>query len=555
MEVGVRLTRFAAVTVLLTTAATGICTGVVNADPAVSNARNVEATDYEPTGQVIADSGLRPRPDGFSFENYATSGNPVNLTLQSMYQIFGNTVCGYASGGTCTLSPQAQRWMTKQNRDMAGGHCYGMSATSLLMYRKRLLPSDFQKGANTTWDLRFENPSLQEMIARQMVGQFLKPVTDGKKYGSPNQIINYLANSLKPGATESYTLMFAKRNLTAGHAITPFALEDRGVVDGDRMIAIMVYDNNYRGEIRQMVVNTAKNSWTYETASDPTRPSAPYEGDATTGTLQLAPLSPAQGQQQFPYAGRYVRGVNAAPAGAAPVTVSLQGDLINHGNLMLTDDQGRSTGFSGDKRVNDIPGAEFVDTMADDSAYRIAPDIQVPAGTHMTITVDGAGLEKADPTEVTIINSASEIAVSGINLGPQSKSTIDVSADGTSVTYASTDEQAPTIEIGEDYETDGYTFIAKDAAVGAGGSITVSLPANDEIYTVDASKSGKTESVDIEMRRDGKNGEQKLTHDGLAMAAGGTATFDYEKWDKDDTAVQVTISENGTTRNEELTPR
>jgi len=64
---------------------------------------------------VVADSGFRPRPNGFSFENYgnvlSSGAAPTNLTPADVQALFGTAVCADAASRKCDLIPEARAWM------------------------------------------------------------------------------------------------------------------------------------------------------------------------------------------------------------------------------------------------------------------------------------------------------------------------------------------------------------------------------------------------------------------------------------------------------------
>ncbi|BEK98647.1 hypothetical protein [Nocardia seriolae] len=534
-----RSRKFAEATAIAVAAFTAIATGVADAEPVISYDSSLNE-GYIPTGQLLADSGFRPDKDGFGFQNYGNENGPTNLIPPSMRILFGDEVCAFDQGGTCVLIPQARRWMLSQNNDMNGGHCYGMSVTSLLLHMGALQPENF--GGDATADLRFPgNKAMQEMIARQFVGQSMQAVRDGQVQGTPNQIVDKLIGVLKPGAAETYSLGFYKRDRTGGHEVTPFAIEDKG----DGMKSILIYDNNYLNEIRHVDVDTTRNTWTYTTAADPRHAAENYDGDAGTGTLELDPTTPAQKQHPFPHTAHHIKGnKTGASTGGSPITVFLNGDPIDHGHLLITDDHERRIGFVGGKRVNEIPGARFVDIKANDSAYRSEPTYELPPGAQYSVTVDGTELNKTDPTSVSIIGDAYEISASSINLTPNSKSTIKVSGDGSKVTYNSTDAQKPDIEIGESYDSTDYTFIASKTAVGAGGEVSVSLPLDHNVFTVDGSKSGADEAIGVRIIRDDKSKKEtrEFTYDGINVAKGGTAELNFDDWDKGGKSIDLAVN-------------
>ncbi|QIS09243.1 hypothetical protein [Nocardia arthritidis] len=496
--------------------------------------------DYTPTGKLLADSGFRPAANGFRFQNYGNDDNPTNLTPDTMHALFGDSVCASTVGG-CELIPQAQAYLEEANKAMAGGHCYGMSVTSLLLAAHKLDPAKYGAAGADKLDLA-GNVELQSMIARQFIGQTFPGVLAGQINGTPKQIVDKLVQVLKPGAPETYSVGFYKRDRTGGHEVTPYAVEDKG----DGKVAILIYDNNYPGVTRHIDVDRNTDTWRYETAANPANPSEPYEGDATTATLQLDPTMPAQQQQQFPYTAHDTKGSKTGgPKGGPALTIYLDGDPVQHGHLLITDDKGKRIGYLNGKRVNEIPGARFVDIKSNNSTHRYEPEYQIPADTHFTITVDGTGLTKPDKTDVVILGDAFDVSVSGINLAPNAKSTIDMSADGDRVTYGSTDAQAPDIEIGESYEHSDYAFAVSKAAVGPNGTVSVSLPLDRNVFTIDAAKSAAPGSYGVTMQRIDDHGKRTFKKDGVAVAASGAAAFDFDGWDGGGKSIALTVTDKG----------
>ncbi|MFI5776171.1 hypothetical protein [Nocardia sp. NPDC051570] len=526
------------------------CGGDTDTEPSKSNsalgnsalgdAAGGASPDYTPTGPLLADSGYRPSANGFSFENYTNDKNPTNLTPQSMRAMFGDSVCENTANGGCTLIPQSEAWMQKTNEEMGNGHCYGMSSASLLMYMRKLDSAGF--GGDAGHALSFDgNSPLQEMLAQQWAAQTFSEVHDRVVAGAPSQVLDTLIASLKPDAPETYTISFWKPDMTGGHAISPYAVEDKG----EGKVSILVYDNNFPGVTRHMDVDRTANTWQYEAATNPSESSELYQGDAQTETFKLFPSTPALGLHKFPYEGHASANASAtAAAGPPPLTVYLEGDAIHHGHLLITDDQGRRLGFANGKRINEIPGTRTVDLVAGRNSSP-EPDYQLPSDAHYTITVDGTGLPKSDRTHVGIIGDAFAVDVSDIDLAPGARSTIDMSPVGDRVTYTSTDAQSPAVEIGENYEHADYIFTARNVAVGPGGTATITRPSNRDLFTVDSAKSGKAGSVGVEMRRIDDVGTRTFKHDGVSVAAGGSAEFDFDDWDGGGKSMGLTVSENG----------
>ena len=128
---------------------------------------------------VVADSGFRPGPNGFAFQNYgntlSSGAVPTNLTPADVQAMFGNAVCADAASGKCDLIPEAQAWMEQMNQQMAGGHCFGFSVAADLVWHDQVNTSTY--GAPTINGLTIDNnASRQSTVAPGWVYQTLDSV-------------------------------------------------------------------------------------------------------------------------------------------------------------------------------------------------------------------------------------------------------------------------------------------------------------------------------------------------------------------------------------------
>ena len=64
------------------------------------------SADYTPSGPLVADSGFRPNPDGYAFENYG-GGEEKDLNAAQMVRLFGREVCENADGRCCKAIAEA----------------------------------------------------------------------------------------------------------------------------------------------------------------------------------------------------------------------------------------------------------------------------------------------------------------------------------------------------------------------------------------------------------------------------------------------------------------
>jgi hypothetical protein len=256
--------------------------------------------DWAPQGRVIADTGFRPHPDGFSFfntgkpdaVNNAVFGTPLsgpkNLDANTMRDLMGKRVCvERRATGPCTLTPAARQYMQSTNASMAGGHCFGFASTASELFDRSLRPEQFQPGATRTYDLTLQE-RVSRQIARNMAAQYSMDLVQDYRL-RPTEVVETLKRGLTPGNTP-YTLFLLWNG--GGHAVTPYALHDRG--DGQYDVAI--YDNNYPDAERAVRINTRTDKYQYLVSTNPGEP--PTIANKVIG---LVPVSEIAKKQSCPF--------------------------------------------------------------------------------------------------------------------------------------------------------------------------------------------------------------------------------------------------------------
>lgn len=456
-----------------------------------SSAAGGEAADYVPKGEIIADSGFRPWVDGFAFENYGNDVGPVNLEPVQMQDLFGSQVCLSGSGEDCQLTPAAQKWMENQNDGMAGGHCEGFSITALRMWEETLSPADF--GAERPIDLPIvDNLPLQSTIAEHFVYQFLPSIVKGRVSGTPTEVLQVLADALNSGQ-ELYTLGIYKSDFTGGHAITPFAVEDRG----RGKYAILVYDNNFPGALRAVQVDTNTDTWSYVSGTNPDDVGQLYEGDAETETLELDPTTPGEGEQPCPFcrgdaAGSGAGGKGALlPAAERYTEITLQGDPSNHPHLVFADDEGRRTGIVNGTMLREIPDVEVVKTYAvDNSSSAPEPRFRLPQGADYTITVDGSDLTKTAKPKINLVGNGLVVDVEDLKIAPGQKDAMALPG-GYGITYQTNAEDgiAPSFFAGLVEGDAAYNFAASAVGVKKGSTVSLLVEQDEKVVILDSTGS------------------------------------------------------------------
>lgn len=454
---------------------------------------------YEPSGDVIADSGFRPDTNGFGAENYGNCGQQ-NLTPASMSDLFGTDLCLSGSGPNCQLDPSAQKWMETTNNQMAGGHCMGFSVAALRFFSGNLDPASY--GADKTVDLDIKgNRNLQSLIAEGWVYQFLPSVTGKELTGPPNAILNVLIDSLKsagdsnrssayPDSGKLYTIKIF--NDSGGHAVTPYAVEDKG----NGQYAVLIYDNNYPGITRAIEFDTNANTWKYNASTKPGEAEALYQGDAANTTnMRLDPTGPGEtSPQQF----SFTSAPNVGSAGSAGSTqstlynqISLIGNPSNHAHLVISDGKGHVTGFVNGKIVNQIPGVQVGQIASlDNWASTPEPNYLIPRTLgNITVIIDGTDLTKADTESLTLIGQGFYTEVSDIKLSPGQKDGVYYTGDGKGFVYrtAPNHSQSPTVASAIASGDSAYAFAAKAIGVKGGSQLTMYIDPKIGGFVLDTS--------------------------------------------------------------------
>lgn len=278
-----------------------------------------------PQGTVIADSGFRPYPHGFPIPNWGSNesfvqshlvyGLPGRLSFDayktgevpgpgpmnalSMRRTFGDGVCRDPKQidpktGDCELIFGAELLAQLVSASSQGGHCFGLAAAAAALYNGQLPANQVGAsgvGINATNEMR--RPATQT-IERLYGTQYFNPqmmqrVVEGM---SPTELVQTLIREL-PGGTVPYVLGVIGDG--GGHAITPFAVTDRGAGIYD----IAVYDNNFPLTARAVTVDTNDDSFTYTSALNPAEPG--IEWNSTNGSrIGLVSVADTLEQQPCP---------------------------------------------------------------------------------------------------------------------------------------------------------------------------------------------------------------------------------------------------------------
>ncbi|MBU0703526.1 MAG: hypothetical protein KKC18_06625, partial [Chloroflexi bacterium] len=298
-----------------------------------------------------------------------------------------------------------------------GGHCEGMAVTSLRLYEEQAYytgdttPADFQAGAQETYDLT-RDQTIDNYIAYyfvlQDVEEIWSPTGQIRVNNTPKQILELVRQELQSGS-DPYSMgvyQYDSGSLTLGHAITPYAIEDKG--GGDYWL--YVYDNNYPNQERYILFDTNADTWTYVTGY------ATYQGNASTHSLDLTRISY---RNQEPFTPPF-----------AVTSTSVEFFLTGGGDMLITNAAGQRIGYDPVTRqvVDEIPDAQIVYLRGVQSPmYRLPLQ---EADELYDVTVSGRAIAGEVSTNLVMIGPGYVVGFEDIRLQPDQTLIMSLSADG-----------------------------------------------------------------------------------------------------------------------------
>ena len=298
-------------------------------------------------GKMCIDNGFRINADDFSFSNWGRSTEAdANVTIQTLIDLFGHSaVCIDGPSSECVMRPQTVQKLEEWNNALAGGRCEGLATLSTRFLLKLDDPTTFKPDATRVADLQRGNQLLDSAIVYWWATQFLTEVSDRaatSRTKSPLQLVDDLIQGLANGVGYTVGLYFG----SSGHAVTPFAVTYRG-----NDFIIHVYDNNFPGARKEIVVNGTTHAWTYSAArAQPDGSSVDWTG--ATGTLELTPMSSRKGPFECVFC-------STSPTVTDTVLTIASRDSAAAGYTFITTRDGQRIEASPDSVINTITGSTY----------------------------------------------------------------------------------------------------------------------------------------------------------------------------------------------------
>ncbi|CAB4550378.1 unannotated protein [freshwater metagenome] len=320
-------------------------------DPAVveriiANCTNLNAPELG-EGKLCIDNGFGISNDDFAFTNWGRSLQAdANVTVQTLVDLFGrSTVCTTGPENECVLRPATLQKLEEWNTALSGGRCEGLATLSTRFFMNLDHPSMFRTGASEVADLQRGDGSIDGALGYWWATQFLPEVADraaASRQRTPLELVDDVIVGLANSTGYTVGMYFG----TSGHAVTPFAVTHR-----DTHFVIHVYDNNFPGERREILIDTQTNIWTYANAT--TRiDGKKIDWEGTTGTLELTPMSARKGPFRCSFC--------TTASSTAPTVITLASRDTNAAGFLYITSRNGKIEATPTQMTNTIPGATYV---------------------------------------------------------------------------------------------------------------------------------------------------------------------------------------------------
>ncbi len=487
---------------------------------------------------MTADIGFRPEKDGYSFQNFGNTypDTPGTLGIEDVIKMFGaDVVCENKDAASCNASPGATMWLDAQNKSSNGGHCEGFAVTSLRLFQR--LDDATQFGGASAHDLTL-TAALKHYIAFYMASQAVEPVSSAasaERTKTPKEVLADISTALKAN-TDPLTMGIYKQG-GGGHAIVPYAIQDKG----NGVFWVMVYDNNWPDQERHVEINVDADTWLYDlAATNPGETAEPWNGDATTFSLDLTPQSVRDNS-------KWVCPWCAAAAGVADSKGQMKSVIVSgDANVTVTDKSGHTLTYTNSAVQNNIPGATAADNKLSKTLSEDNPPVIIflPSDADYDVSMTSAGLTPDEASksqeEVTIFGSGDAIDISGFDLTDGESADLSVSADSNNVNFKPTAAEKVNFNVAHDGVGDAADYLFDVSDVDFDGTDTVDLNVDDTTgkFSVQDT-SGAPDTYDVKVVRDSASGEEDFSNNDISIDPGETENYDFAAWAGQGSAMSV----------------
>ena len=497
------------------------------------------------TGSLAADSGFDVHKDGFSFENYGNDTGISNLKANDMRRLFGDKVCTKITKNTCTLTSPARQWMKEINAAMDGGHCEGMSVTSLHMFHNIVDPNNF--GAPTTNDLSFDgNTKLQEEIAYWWATQTTEPTISSTITGKPSDVLKLISASLNQGKDASvfYDLGIYMADGSGGHAVTPVSITDLG----NGKYGLNIYDNNWPNELRTIKVDTKAEHWSYQASQNPKQADSLYSGD----TLEITPSNQRLVPQDCDFCS--TKGVKSSLNGttrkntfilraSSKSTSTKKIKASKKGSTLFVTPDGKRIGYLDGQIINEIAGATVRVFKSAPSVWdnRGMPIITIPDGIAVTLNITS---DPAYEYHVSAFGDGKVVKVSNLSVSETKASELNFGSTVKSVKIKSAVRTKSTIFVGDEANVKSKDTSTQfsNVEIPADGVANVTSDNTTDQYSIGGSVIG---NFGLAVVQSDSSGTAAFSNAAVKLLKGATASFSTSSVNKNGASLEIRVDQNG----------
>jgi hypothetical protein len=204
--------------------------------------------------------------------------------------------------------------------------------------------------------------------------------------------------------------------------------------------------------------------------------------------------------------------------------ISLGGDPDNHGHLLITSG-GHRLGYVGGKFVDQIKGARVIlPVLNQDWRAHPEPIYEVPAGTKLSVTLEGAGSASAEPATVHVTGPSFGATVSNLILGSRASAQLELAPTGSTIALRISGTgagQAPVVQLARDYGRGGNTLVLTPHSLTSGTQIGLqTVGAHVRLTT-----STPTQPIGLMVQTVSAAGSRSVQHSDVGLTPGRPTSF------------------------------
>lgn len=247
---------------------------------------------------VSVDTGFHVKRDGFSFANWSGLSKSTAMSKKHMFELLQDAGRCEDDGAnpSCTLRNGFVVELKHLNEHLSQGRCEGMAvlAARIFLHKSRL--THVSTRANTTYDLTVRESA--DEIAYWWATQ-LAPNLQQFSGNRRAETVHVLAHDILARMRNKVMLTIGLYSGDTAHAVLATKAVQRGNVT-----TFTVYDPNFPGETRALVMDHTRDTWTYRRAQSPDGRLVTLSGTGT-GSLDYVPISMRSTRTQWEILGGF----------------------------------------------------------------------------------------------------------------------------------------------------------------------------------------------------------------------------------------------------------